>query len=94
MNPHDSVLAACLTPPAPGGIAVVQVTGRDSAGVVGPMLRTKRALDLERMALAVAAGVAAGAAAFFLAALACRCEELRELWGSLCKEAESDTPAP
>ena len=49
MNPHDSVLAACLTPPAPGGIAVVQVHGPDSAAVVGPILRTQRALDLERM---------------------------------------------
>jgi len=49
MNPHDSVLAACLTPPAPGGIAVVQVKGRGSGAIVGPMLRTKRPLDLDRM---------------------------------------------
>lgn len=49
MNPHDLVLAACLTPPAPGGIAVVQVTGRNSSAVVAPMLRTKRPLDLDGM---------------------------------------------
>ena len=49
MSPDDSVLASCLTPPAPGGIAVVQVAGRGSAAVVGPMLRTKRPLDLDRM---------------------------------------------
>lgn len=49
MNPNDVVLAACLTPPAPGGIAVVQVTGRESAAVVAPLLRTRKPLDLDRM---------------------------------------------
>jgi len=49
MNPNDTVLAACLTPPAPGGIAVVQVTGCDSAVAVAPILRTQRPIDLDRM---------------------------------------------
>jgi len=45
----DAPLAACLTPPAMGGVAVIQVVGSDAPRVVGKCLRSRRPLDLATM---------------------------------------------
>ena len=45
----DAPIAACLTPPAMGGVAVIQVVGSDAPRVVGKCLRSRRPLDLATM---------------------------------------------
>ncbi|MGQ9649968.1 MAG: GTPase [Phycisphaerae bacterium] len=45
----DVPLAACLTPPAMGGVAVIEVTGRDAFRVVAKYLRSRRPIDLNAM---------------------------------------------
>lgn len=45
----DAPIAACLTPPAMGGVAVIQVVGGGAPRVVGKCLRSRRPLDLATM---------------------------------------------
>jgi tRNA modification GTPase len=45
----DTPKAACLTPPAVGGVAVIQVVGRTAPAIVAPLLRSRHPLDLEDM---------------------------------------------
>ncbi len=49
MQTGHSTRAACLTPPGAGGIAVVQVVGRDAADILRPHLAADRPLDLESL---------------------------------------------
>jgi len=46
---NKPVLAACLTPPAVGGVAVVQVVGQAAPAIVAPFLRSRRGLDLQHL---------------------------------------------
>src|SRR5690349_5604638 len=46
MNSPSTTRAACLTAPAMGGVAVIQVVGSDAPALLIPMLRSKRPLDL------------------------------------------------
>lgn len=46
---NESTTAACLTPPAAGGIAVIQVVGRDAPAIVHPLLRAQRPIDVTRL---------------------------------------------
>jgi tRNA U34 5-carboxymethylaminomethyl modifying GTPase MnmE/TrmE len=41
--------AACLTPPGAGGIAVVEVIGREAPAVVNPLLTARRPIDVSTM---------------------------------------------
>lgn len=45
----DTPIAACLTPPAMGGVAVIQVVGGGAPRVVAKCLRSRRPLDLGNM---------------------------------------------
>lgn len=47
--PIEPTTAACLTPPAAGGIAVVQVIGPDAPAAVNPLLRARRPIDVSQM---------------------------------------------
>ncbi len=49
MPSERTIRAACLTPPGAGGIAVVQVVGRDAADILRPHLAADRPLDLESL---------------------------------------------
>ncbi len=43
----EPVRAACLTPPAAGGVAVIRVVGAGAHRLLAPHLRTRRPLDLD-----------------------------------------------
>lgn len=45
----EKTTATCLTPPAAGGIAVVQVIGPDAPAVVNPLLHSRRPIDISRL---------------------------------------------
>ncbi|NLE60241.1 MAG: hypothetical protein GX616_17975, partial [Planctomycetes bacterium] len=45
----DTPIAACLTPPAMGGVAVIQVVGGGAPRLVAKCLRSRRPLDLGNM---------------------------------------------
>lgn len=49
MSDADTPRAACLTPPAMGGVAVIQVVGRQAPRLVSPFIRSKRPIDLENL---------------------------------------------
>src|SRR5512138_2796615 len=46
MSTAERTRAACLTPPSPGGVAVIQVTGPNAVELIEPPLRSRRALKL------------------------------------------------
>ncbi len=50
MNRSDPTRAACLTPPASGGVAVVQVIGPNAREIVGRHLVSRSPLDLRTLA--------------------------------------------
>ncbi|HPD30972.1 MAG TPA: 50S ribosome-binding GTPase [Phycisphaerae bacterium] len=45
MSETDALKAACLTPPAMGGVAVIEVVGRHALRVVAKYLRSRRPID-------------------------------------------------
>jgi len=49
MTTTDEVRAACLTPPAAGGIAIVQIVGKNIPDLLAPCLKSPRPLDLAHM---------------------------------------------
>jgi len=49
MNPPDIAHAACLTPPAAGGVAMIQVVGCDAARIVSRFLKGRHFIDLEQL---------------------------------------------
>jgi tRNA modification GTPase len=49
MTDIDTPKAACLTPPAVGGVAVIQVVGPTAPAVVARLLRSRHPLDLEHL---------------------------------------------
>jgi len=49
MPDADAPRAACLTPPAMGGVAVIQVVGRSAPAVVSQFIRCKQPIDLENL---------------------------------------------
>ena len=49
MNTTCHASAACLTPPLPGGVAVIEVVGAAALGLVNPLLQARRPVDLSRM---------------------------------------------
>ncbi|HOB73657.1 MAG TPA: 50S ribosome-binding GTPase [Phycisphaerae bacterium] len=46
---NELTTAACLTPPAAGGIAVIQVVGPRAPAVVNPLLKGRRPIDVSRL---------------------------------------------
>jgi tRNA modification GTPase len=48
-TPNDQTVAACLTPPTAGGIAVIQVIGVAAPATVNPVLSAKHPIDVAKM---------------------------------------------
>jgi len=49
MPTTEPLRAACLTPPAAGGVAVIRAVGAGAAGLLAPYLRVRRPPDLETL---------------------------------------------
>ncbi|NLX12303.1 MAG: GTP-binding protein [Phycisphaerales bacterium] len=43
------VYAACLTPPSPGGVAVIELVGAEPISLLNPLLKARRPVDLTNM---------------------------------------------
>jgi tRNA modification GTPase len=50
MSIERHVRAACLTPPVPGGVAVVQVVGAEAPALVNSLLQTSKPINLHEQA--------------------------------------------
>ncbi len=46
MSTSHHAIAACLTPPLPGGVAVIEVVGAAAPNLINPLLRARRPIDL------------------------------------------------